>query len=166
MPQAAAQFWSCPTGAEWLGAAAGLLQHATAAGQREAHEVIELAAQQWSERAAVVGPGGALSFEQLRARVAILARRSARAAPPRTAVAVVLPNGPAAVAACLACMVAGRICLILNADHPLERNTAILRTASPALAIVADRSVAAAGIIPSGLAWLTYDEVDELAPPA
>ncbi len=67
-----------------------------------------------------------------------MAGRIVAEVPPGGAVAILLPNTPSSVIAVLACLGAGRCCLVLNADHPIERNTTILREAGAHAVIVAE----------------------------
>jgi amino acid adenylation domain-containing protein len=73
------------------------------------------------------------------------------------AVAVLLPNAPPSVIAVLACLAAGRCCIILNADHPPERNAEILRDAGAYAAVVGGQDCAAASILPDGCAPIDFD---------
>ena len=88
-------------------------------------------------RVAVSNGTTALSFAALAQRVAALAGRVAAEVPYGEAVAVLLPNGPESLVALLACAAAGRVCLVLNAEHPPLHNAEILTGAHASAAIVA-----------------------------
>jgi amino acid adenylation domain-containing protein len=78
-----------------------------------------------------------LSYAEVVEQVHYLAARIAVDVPEGRGVAALLPNGPPSVIALLACLMAGRVCLVLNADHPAERNAAILREAGAYAAVTA-----------------------------
>jgi amino acid adenylation domain-containing protein len=84
-----------------------------------------------------------LTYAQVAAQAQRLAARISVEVPAWRGVAVLLPNGPASVIALLACLVAGRVCLVLNADHPTERNAAILHEAGAFASIVPEASALA-----------------------
>jgi amino acid adenylation domain-containing protein len=79
-----------------------------------------------------------ISYDMLRRRALALAQRIDAVAPPDAAVAILLEPSADAVAALLACLAARRVALVLNADHPLERNAAILQDAAAAAVVVAE----------------------------
>src|SRR5579872_274649 len=67
-----------------------------------------------------------ISYGALRERALALARQIDNEVPAGAAVAMLLSQSPDAVVGVLACLAASRIVLLLNADHPTERNSAIL----------------------------------------
>ena len=89
------------------------------------------------ERVAVSNGTTALSFAALAQWVAALAGRIAANVPRGQAVAVLLPNSSGSLVAVLACAAAGRVCLVLNAEHPPLHNAEILTGAHVSAAIVA-----------------------------
>ena len=94
---------------------------------------------------AVVDGSEHLTYRDLLDRIGRAARRIA--AEPPGAVAVLLPNSAAGLAALLGCLVARRVVLLLEPRQPAERIAAILRDARP-VAVVGDGN--AAGTIPVG----------------
>jgi amino acid adenylation domain-containing protein len=100
-----------------------------------------------------------LTFGQVRAAARGLARRIAAEVPTGKAVAILLPNTPASVIAALACFGAGRCCLVLNADHPVERNAAILRDAGAHAVIVAADYAPEALPIPEGVVRIAPESI-------
>lgn len=85
-----------------------------------------------------------VGYAELARRVSALAARIAARVPPGGSVALLLANGPGCMVGLLACLAAGRVCLVLNADHPAERNAGILAE-SGAAAIIVDGAVPPAG---------------------
>jgi amino acid adenylation domain-containing protein len=79
-----------------------------------------------------------VSYAMLRRRSRALAQRIDALVPQDAAVAILLGQSADAVVALLACLAARRVALVLNADHPPERNAAILQDAGAAAIIVAD----------------------------
>jgi amino acid adenylation domain-containing protein len=83
-----------------------------------------------------------LSYAQMRDRVLALSACLVAQTDPQDAIAVVLPQSPDVMIAVVACLAAGRVCLLLNAEHPAERNAQILTNAQPTACIVASEEVA------------------------
>lgn len=92
---------------------------------------------------------GRFTYAQVRHAARQLAMQVRAAVPRGKAVAVLLPNGAKSLIAALACLAANRVCILLNADHPAERNRAILRRAAVAALIVAEGDRAAAALAPA-----------------
>ena len=97
------------------------------------------------------------SRAELHAEVLRLAGLLAARAPGRGAIGLLLPSGPLALAAVLACSAAGRPGLLLNPHNPAERNLATLRDAAPDAVL----AVAATRLTATDWPWL-----DALAPAA
>lgn len=97
------------------------------------------AAERWGDRPALIHDGHWISFRDLAARVGGLADqlRSTKAAP--GPVALLLPVGPDAVAAWIACAAAGRTVLILEPANPPQR-IAQLSAAAGVGAVLCDAS--------------------------
>jgi amino acid adenylation domain-containing protein len=91
-----------------------------------------------------------LTYAEVRSQVRRLACAIEAQVPAGKAVAVLLPNAPPSVIAMLACLAAGRCCLVLNADHPTERNAGILRDAGVYAAVIRNEDCAEASILPDG----------------
>ncbi len=105
---------------------------------------------------AIVGAGERLTYAELLDRIRRIARHVAAAVPACGAVATLLPNSPSGFAAMLACVVAARVCIVLDPAHPQDRNATILQDARPAAVLVRDDATSAADIgIPDGTAHLT-----------
>ena len=83
------------------------------------------------------------SYDTLCRRSLALAQRIDAVTPADAPVAIMLSQSADAVVALLACLAARRIALILNADHPPERNAAILQDAGAAAIIIAEASLLA-----------------------
>ena len=109
--------------------------------------------------AAALGDGSAmLTYAEVLGEARRLASAvSARVAPGR-AVAVLLPNAPSSVIGVLACLAARRCCIVLNADHPKERNAAILRDAAAAAVIVLNRDAVDKSVVSTGTALIQFDD--------
>jgi len=91
-----------------------------------------------------------LTYAEVRDEVRRLACVIEERVPAGHAVAVLLPNAPPSVIAVLACLAAGRCCIILNADHPPERNAGILSDAGAYAAVVGSQDCVEASILPDG----------------
>ena len=98
-----------------------------------------------------------LTYAEVRNEVRRLACAIEEQVPAGHAVAVLLPNAPPSVIAVLACLAAGRCCIILNADHPPERNAGILRDARAYAAVVGSQDCAEASILPDGCAPIDFN---------
>ena len=109
------------------------------------------------ERVALAIPRGAalddgkttLTYGETLGEVRRLASAVAAQVPAGRAVAVLLPNTPSSLIAVLACLAARRCCLVLNADHPVDRNAGILGNAEVHAAISTDASM-----LPDGTVWI------------
>jgi non-ribosomal peptide synthetase component F len=88
-------------------------------------------------------------YAQVRSAARQLASQVRAAVPAGKAVAVLLPNQATSLIAALACFAAGRVCLLLNAEHSPERNRVILHRAAVAAVIVANDDGASAALIPA-----------------
>jgi len=97
-----------------------------------------------------------LTYARVHADALRLAGGIAAAVPAGRAVAVVLPNAPSSLIAVLACLAARRVCIVLNADHPPERNDTILRDADAHAAITSDGHDAR---LPPGMPRIAFDAV-------
>ncbi len=104
------------------------------------------------------------SYDTLRRRSLALGQRIDAVTPAGAPVAIMLRQSADAVVALLACLAARRIALILNADHPPDRNAAILRDAGAAAIISAADIIAEApllaGSLPADLVRLSPDPAD------
>jgi acyl-coenzyme A synthetase/AMP-(fatty) acid ligase/thioesterase domain-containing protein len=116
---------------------------------RSIYDLFEAVAARNEAAIALADSGGRLTYAQVRNAARQLAARVRVAAPSGKAVAVLLPNGAKSLIAALACLAADRVCILLNADHPAERNRAILRRAAVAALIVAEDDRAAAALAPT-----------------
>jgi acyl-coenzyme A synthetase/AMP-(fatty) acid ligase len=87
---------------------------------------------------AIVGAGERLTYAELLDRIGRIARDVAAAVPVGGAVATLLANSPSGFAGMLACLVAARVCIVLDPTHPRERNAAILQDAKPAAVLLRD----------------------------
>jgi amino acid adenylation domain-containing protein len=95
---------------------------------------------------AVVTGDARVSYDMLRRRALALAQRIDAVTPADAAVAILLGQSADAVVALLACLAARRVALILHAEHPPERNAAILRDAAPAAIVVAESAPLPGGL--------------------
>jgi len=120
------------------------------------------------ERVALATPGGAaindgkttLTYAEVLGEVKRLAGAVAAQVPAGRAVAVLLPNAPSSLIAVLACVAAQRCCLVLNADHPVDRNAAILGNADVYAAISTEAS-----ILPDGTVRIDFSATAAAAAP-
>ena len=84
---------------------------------------------------AVICGSERVTYADLAARGHRLAVRMEAVTMPGAPVAVVMPRGADGLTAILACILAGRICLVLDAAHSLDRLLEILADARPSLVI-------------------------------
>jgi amino acid adenylation domain-containing protein len=136
--------------------------------QRTVLDLLQRAAASDPSAIAVVGAEERLTYAQLLDHMREIARHVAAEVPPDGAVATLLANTPTGFAAMLACMVAVRVCIVLDPTHPHERNAAILRDARPAAVLLRNDTDPAADIgIPDGTMRLTLAAaLHGAAPPA
>ncbi len=136
---------------------------------RPVFELVEAAADRWPDLVALRDDARTLRYGELRQAARRLAMRVAAATPRGTAVAVWLANGLDAAVALLACCAAARPCLMLNADFPAERVSAILRQAAAAGVILADAAslpTLPAGAVPIVLSAMEDHGVESGTPAA
>ena len=126
------------------------------------YDLFEAVAGRHPDAIALAGVGAQSTFKQVRRELRALASRIATEVPAGKAVAILLPNVPASVVAVLACLAAGRICLVLNADHPAERNREILDRAEVHLVVILDNSAAAS--LPCGLPHIAMLDLQQIDP--
>jgi amino acid adenylation domain-containing protein len=105
---------------------------------RPVFDLVEAIADRWPHAVALRDDTRILRYDELRQAARRLAVRVAAATLRGAAVAVLLAHGFDAMVAMLACFAASRTCLMLNAEFPPERVTAILRQAAAAGVILAD----------------------------
>lgn len=98
-----------------------------------------------------------LTYAEVLGEVRRLGGAIAAKVPAGRAAAVVLPNAPSSVIAILACLAAGRCCLVLNADHPRERNAGILRNAEVYAAVILNEDGADASLLPEGTVRIVFN---------
>jgi acyl-coenzyme A synthetase/AMP-(fatty) acid ligase len=84
-----------------------------------------------------------VSYDMLRRRSLALAQRIDAVTPVDAPVAIMLRQSADAMVALLACLAARHVALIPNADHPPERNAAILQDAGAAAIIIAEAALLA-----------------------
>jgi acyl-coenzyme A synthetase/AMP-(fatty) acid ligase len=112
--------------------------------------LFELAAARDPAAGALVIGDVHLTYGALHRQALALAEQIDAVTPPDAAVAILLGVTVDAVVAFLACLAARRIALVLNADHPAERNAEILRDAQAA-AVITARSTPLPEGLPRGL---------------
>jgi len=107
---------------------------------------------------AVVGTNERLTYAELLTTIGRIANYVAGVVPAGEAIATVLPNSPTGFAAMLGCVVAGRVCIILDPAHPPRRNAVILGDAQPAAVLLSnDFARSPATEIPSRIPRLTLE---------
>ncbi|HYM32689.1 MAG TPA: AMP-binding protein [Candidatus Cybelea sp.] len=116
--------------------------------ERSIFELFEDIASAIPESGALSDGTAILTYAEVRREIRRLAGAISARAPAGRAVAVLLQNTPSSVIAVLACLAAGRCCLVLNADHPKERNAGILRSAGIHAAVIWSEDCAEASILP------------------
>ena len=117
------------------------------------------------ERAALATPDApalddgkaTLSYSEVLGEVRRLSGVVATQVPAGRAVAVLLPNAPSSLIAALACLAARRTCLVLNAEHPTERNAAILRDAEAHAAVVTGEEWGDGSPLPERTVRIAFD---------
>jgi len=120
--------------------------------EQSIHALFEIVAAQDAGAIALADGVGTLSYAEVRHVAARLAEEIAARVPTGAAVAVLLANVPASVIAVLACLAAGRCCLVLNAEHPVERNAAILRDADVHAVIIRQDGCPESALVPDDIA--------------
>jgi len=104
--------------------------------ERSVLDLLRHAAAPDSDAIAVVGTAERLTYAELLDRIGRVARHVAAIVPEGGAVAALLVNSPSGFAGMLGCLVAGRICIVLDPAHPRERTATILRDAQPAAVLL------------------------------
>jgi acyl-coenzyme A synthetase/AMP-(fatty) acid ligase/thioesterase domain-containing protein len=122
-------------------------------------EVFERTVARLGDHIALIGNGERLTFEQVGRRSRELKKVIQATVPIGSAVTVLLPNSPASLISIIACMLASRTCVVLNADHPAERNHEIMRDAGVHSVIVDDLQAAHARSLPSHLNLIETNNV-------
>lgn len=120
--------------------------------ERPIHALFEIVAARHAAAFALADGFGKLTYAEVQSAVSLLAGEIATRIPRGSAVAVLLPNVAASVIGVLACLAAGRCCLVLNADHPAERNAAILRDADVRAVVVKDHTCVELSLVPDDVA--------------
>lgn len=119
--------------------------------ERPIYELFEIVAARHAAAFALADGVGKLTYADVRYAVRLLAGEIATRTPTGKAIAVLLPNVPASVIGVLACLAAGRCCLVLNADHPAERNAAILRDADVHAVVIKNNVCPEISLVPDGV---------------
>jgi acyl-coenzyme A synthetase/AMP-(fatty) acid ligase/thioesterase domain-containing protein/acyl carrier protein len=119
---------------------------------RSVYDLFEAVAARDEAAVALADAEGRFTYAQMRNAARQLASEMRVAVPPGKAVAVLLRNGARSLIAALACLAANRVCVLLNAEHPAERNRAILRRAAVGAVIVAEDDRAAIALTPTDAA--------------
>jgi acyl-coenzyme A synthetase/AMP-(fatty) acid ligase len=104
---------------------------------------------------AIVGATERLTHAELLDRVGRIAAHVAAAVPAGGAIAALLPNSPSGFAGMLACLIAARVCIVLDPTHPRDRNAAVLQDAKPAAVLLPEDAEPAAVGIRNGTPCLT-----------
>ena len=108
---------------------------------------------------AIIGTAERLTYAELLDRIGCFARHVAVVVPEGGAVATLLANSPSGFAGMLGCLVAGRVCIVLDPAHPRDRTTTILRDAKPAAIMFHDAADEAVDIgIPDSVVRLTLKQ--------
>jgi amino acid adenylation domain-containing protein len=87
---------------------------------------------------ALVGVGESLSYAELMHRIGRIADHIAALVPEDEAVTTLLPNSPTGFAAILACLAAGRVCIVPDPGQPPGRIAAMLGDARPGAVLLPD----------------------------
>lgn len=124
--------------------------------ERPVFELFEQLARAQPDAAALADGKTTLTYAEVFGEVRRLAGAIAARVPAGRAVAVVLPNAPSSVIAVLACLAAGRCCLVLDADHPAERNAGILRDAAVYAAVILNEHGPGASNLPDGTERIVF----------
>ena len=113
------------------------------------YDLFEVVAARNETGFAVADGVGRLTYAQVRSAARQWASQVRAAVAAGKAVAVLLPNQATSLIAALACFPAGRVCLLLTAEHSPERNRVTLHRAAVAAVIVANDDGASAALIPA-----------------
>jgi non-ribosomal peptide synthetase component F len=89
---------------------------------------------------ALAGLTVALSYADVLRLAQNAARAVAERVPPGAAVACLASRRPDHIAALLGCLIAGRPCLVIDANDPIERRDALLAEAAPSLVLAVEPS--------------------------
>ena len=120
--------------------------------ERPIDALFEIVAAQHAGATALADGVAKLTYAEVRHAALRLAEEIAARVPTGEAVAVLLANVPASVIGVLACLAAGRCCLVLNAEHPAERNAAILRDADVHAVIIKEDGCPELALVPNDIA--------------
>jgi len=120
--------------------------------ERPIHALFEIVAARRANEFALADGVGKLTYSEVRRAVRWLAEQIATRVPAGSAVAVLLSNVPASVIGVMACLAAGRCCIVLNAEHPAERNAAILRDSGVCAVIIKNDVCPEISLLPDNVA--------------
>jgi acyl-coenzyme A synthetase/AMP-(fatty) acid ligase len=98
------------------------------------------------EAIALVGQTASLNYADLLRGARNVACAVAEHVPPRQALACLVPSTPEGVAGLLGCLIAGRLCVVLDPAYPADRHAAVLQEVAPAMLILAEPLPFAHGI--------------------
>jgi acyl-coenzyme A synthetase/AMP-(fatty) acid ligase len=124
--------------------------------ERSVFELFERIALTKPDARALADGKTTLTYAEVLSEVRRLARGVATQVPEGRAVGVLLPNAPSSVIAVLACLAAGRCCLVLNADHPTGRNAEILRDARVYAAVTLHEDDVDASALPDRIIRIVF----------
>jgi len=128
--------------------------------ERPIYELFEMIAARNAPAFALSDNEQTRTYAEVRSAVRLLASEIAMRTATGEAVAVLLPNVPESIVGILACLAVGRCCLVLNADHPADRNDAILRDADVRAVIIRDHTCAEASLVPKNVARIVMPGFD------
>jgi amino acid adenylation domain-containing protein len=113
---------------------------------------------------ALVGAVESLSYAELMDRIDRIADHVAALVPEDEAVVTLLPNSPTGFAAILACLAAGRVCIVPDVSQPPARIAVVLADARPGAVLLPD---ADAGVdVPAGIKRLSIAKALTTRPPS
>jgi len=124
--------------------------------ERSVLELLERIALANPDAGALADGKTTLTYAEVLSKVRRLAGAVATQVPEGRAVGVLLPNAPSSIIAVLACLAAGRCCLVLNADNPSERNAEILRDARAYAAVTLNEDGVDASALPDGTIRIVF----------
>lgn len=125
--------------------------------ERPGIELFAAAAEAFADRVACEDGTGRLTFGEIWRACRHLAAEIEARVPPGQAVGVLLPNEAAYPVAVLACLAAGRTCVMIDRHHPPERVGAIVHDAGLGAAIVRQGDIDGGLLLPAGTGVIAID---------
>ncbi|HJQ55277.1 MAG TPA: AMP-binding protein [Vineibacter sp.] len=126
--------------------------------ERSAIDLLRVAAHRWPDRIASDDGECQLTYGEMWAAICRAARMIDRVAASDAPVGVLLPNDATYQVAVLACVAAGRPCVMLDRGYPADRNAEIIRDARVTTVFLTGADVRAGLAVPAELRVMSIDD--------